>query len=201
MVQRMGRILRRKRSGVAARFVIMFAEDTLEDPRNRFERDGFLDEIERVAEATAVFDSRRFDALDEFLAAPGPAVAREPEFVEHRDDDVAPGSAVEVAYALLAFADRRPLNDARRTELERLGALLPKPTDAAPQYLELAVPELPPVAKPKVAPKRLSTGEMALEIARVGDSWRISCTGCGESSRPVQFRWQVLDETVDCRCG
>ena len=32
MIQRMGRILRRKRAGVAARFVIMFAKDTLEDP-------------------------------------------------------------------------------------------------------------------------------------------------------------------------
>ena len=51
MIQRMGRILRRKRSGVAARFVIMFAKDTLEDPSNRFERDGFLDEIERISEA------------------------------------------------------------------------------------------------------------------------------------------------------
>ena len=41
MIQRMGRILRRKRAGVAARFVIMFAKDTLEDPANRIERDGF----------------------------------------------------------------------------------------------------------------------------------------------------------------
>ena len=57
MIQRMGRILRRKQPGVAARFVIMFAKDTVEDPTNRIERDGFLDEIERISEATGVFDS------------------------------------------------------------------------------------------------------------------------------------------------
>ena len=72
MIQRMGRILRRKRPGVAARFVIMFAKDTLEDPTNRIERDGFLDEIERISEATGVFDSATVEALDAFLAAPGP---------------------------------------------------------------------------------------------------------------------------------
>src|SRR4029079_18967096 len=83
MIQRMGRILRRKRKGVAARFVIMFAQDTLEDPSNRFERDGFLDEIERISEATGVFYSTRFEALDVFLEAPGPPVVPEPEYVEH----------------------------------------------------------------------------------------------------------------------
>ena len=25
-------------------------------------------------------------------------------------------------------------------------------------------------------------------------------TGCGESSPPVQFRWQALDQSVVCRC-
>ena len=41
MIQRMGRILRRKRAGVSARFLIMFAKDTLEDPSSRVERDGW----------------------------------------------------------------------------------------------------------------------------------------------------------------
>ncbi len=90
MIQRMGRILRRKRSGVAARFVIMFAKDTLEDPSNRFERDGFLDEIQRISEGTGVFDSTNFEALDTFLAAPGPAVVPEPEYVEHEGGAVDP---------------------------------------------------------------------------------------------------------------
>src|SRR5438132_1376237 len=79
MIQRMGRILRRKRPGGRARFVIMYAQDTLEDPAHRIERDGFVEEIERISEATGVFDARRFDQLDDFLAAPGPADIPEPE--------------------------------------------------------------------------------------------------------------------------
>src|SRR6476469_3936045 len=71
MIQRMGRILRRKRPGIAARFVIMFAKDTVEDPTNRVERDGFLDEIERISEATRVFDSAQFEHLEAFLATAG----------------------------------------------------------------------------------------------------------------------------------
>ena len=136
-----------------------------------------------------------------FLAAPGPSVVPEPEYVEHDGGAVDPSVGVEVAYALLAFTNRHDMDHARITDLERLEPRLPKPTDAAPRYLELSLSNLPPVATPKVAPKRLSTGEVALEIARVGDAWRISCTGCGEASPPVQFRWQVLDQTVHCRCG
>ena len=112
MIQRMGRILRRKRRGVAARFVIMFAKDTLEDPRNRFERDGFLDEIERVSEGTEIFDSTNFEALDVFLAAPGPSVVPEPEYVEYEGGAVDPSADVEVAYALLAFTNRDTMDDA-----------------------------------------------------------------------------------------
>jgi superfamily II DNA or RNA helicase len=200
MIQRMGRILRRKRSGVAARFVIMFAQDTLEDPSNRFERDGFLDEIERIADGTKVFDSTRFDELDGFLAAPGPSVVREPEYVEHASGAVDTSIDVELAYARLAFTNRRQMDQARTTELARLDSQLPKATDSVPRYLELSLSNLPIVAKPKVAPKRLSTGEAALEIARVGDAWRISCTGCGEASPLVEFRWQALEQTVNCRC-
>jgi len=201
MIQRMGRILRRKRSGVAARFVIMFAQDTLEDPSNRAERDGFLDEIQRISEATGIFDSAKFEALDEFLAAPGPSVVPEPEYVEQRGSDVDLSIGVEVAYALLAFTNRHPMDDSRIAELHRLEARLPKPADAVPRYVDLSLANLPPVATPKVAPKRLSTGEVGLVIARVGDAWRISCTGCGEASPLVRFRWQALDQTVHCRCG
>ena len=43
-------------------------------------------------------------------------------------------------------------------------------------------------------------GQVPLEIARFGDAWRMSCTGCGETSVAVEFRWQVLDQTVACRC-
>ena len=44
------------------------------------------------------------------------------------------------------------------------------------------------------------SGQAPLEIARIGSAWRIRCTGCGEASPLVQFRWQVLDQTVPCRC-
>ena len=140
MIQRMGRILRRKRPGVAARFVIMFAKDTLEDPANRIERDGFLDEIERISEATGVFDRARFDEIGAFLAAPGPDVVPEPERLERYERSAAEAGAVlgpalddetvdaladtlgvEVAYALLSFARHdgsRPRNVAGLRRLE-----------------------------------------------------------------------------------
>ena len=171
MIQRMGRILRRKRPGVGARFVIMFAKDTLEDPAYRIERDGFLDEIERIAEALAVFDSSRFDELNDFLARPGPVVIPEPSRVS--DEELAGTVDAVIVPAI--------------------------PDESA--YLELEVAALPPIAAPKVVAKRLSTGHAPLEIASVGSGWQISCTGCGESSTLVRFRWQALDQTVDCRCA
>ena len=67
MIQRMGRILRRKRPGVGARFVILYATDTIEDPSMRFERDGFLDEIERIALESATFDAADFERIEAFL--------------------------------------------------------------------------------------------------------------------------------------
>jgi len=220
MIQRMGRILRRKRPGVAARFVIMFAKNTLEDPANRLERDGFLDEIERISHATGVFDAERFEELAAFLARPGPAVVPEPErLARYERAALAAGAApgvllddrvievmaaemgVATAYAFLSFA-RRGASAARRdAAIRALGARLPQlEPDAAP-YVEVALAELPNIAKPRVAPRRLSTGHAPLEIARIGSAWRISCTGCGEASAPVQFRWQVLDQTVACRCA
>src|SRR4029077_17897160 len=123
MIQRMGLILRRKRPGIAARFVIMFAKDTLEDPANRVERDGFLDEIERISEATGVFDSKNFDELAKFLAAPGPMIVPDPEHLERYEraaaeagtylhlaiddsmvESLATSLGVETTYALLRFA-------------------------------------------------------------------------------------------------
>lgn len=44
MTQRMGRVLRRKPDGRLARFVIVFVQDTVEDPR-RGAHEGFLDEL------------------------------------------------------------------------------------------------------------------------------------------------------------
>ncbi len=69
-----------------------------------------------------------------------------------------------------------------------------------PAYLELEPSNLPRVAKPRAEPKKLSTGRAPLEIARIGAAWQISCTGCGEASPLVEFRWQVLEQTVACSC-
>ena len=197
MIQRMGRILRRKRPGVAARFVIMFAKDTVEDPANRTERDGFIDEIERISEAMAVFDGSDREAIDAFLSEPGPERVPEPEHLEvyARGADV----GVEAAYALLSFVNPDRSDPRREAVIRRLDARLPRPDADAP-YLGLELATLPPIAKPRVKPRRLSTGHAPLEIARIGTEWRISCTGCGEASPLVQFRWQVLDQTVACLC-
>ena len=217
MIQRMGRILRRKRPGVAARFVVMFAKDTLEDPTNRTERDGFLDEIERISEATGVFDSAQREAIDTFLSEPGPELVPEPEHLERyaRAAGTAAGErsqwldgvgetlateiGVEAAYAYLSFAQRDRSDPRHEAMIRRLDTRLPQPKADAP-YLKLELANLPRVAKPRVKPRRLSTGEAPLEIARIGSEWRISCTGCGEASPLVQFRWQVLDQTVACLC-
>jgi ERCC3/RAD25/XPB C-terminal helicase len=261
MIQRMGRILRRKRAGIGARFVIMFAKDTLEDPSMRFERDGFLDEIERIAEAAGTFDSARFEEIDAFLAAPGPDVVREPAVIgpfgrvpaPGTGDGGAPGAAASVAptrralvagepsawwalarrcevptgdvpdrpdpddvvaevaghigfellYAVVSFLrwdETGPLHDAvwrraavalppvERREVDELPYLDPEPLD------------LPSVLKPKVVPKKLSTGQAPLEITLIDGQWHMRCIGCGTLSPPVRFRWQVLDQTVDCRC-
>lgn len=209
MIQRMGRILRRKAPGVAARFVIMFAKDTVEDPRNRIERDGFLDEIERISDALGVFDGRQSGELDAFLAAPGPADVPEPERLERYEraaadagHDLQKALGAEGAYALATFA-RTTTAGSRWAlgpeELEALEARLPAPAAEAP-YLEIELPDLPEIATPTVKPKQLSTGQAPLEIARIGSAWKISCTGCGESSPLVQFRWQALEQSVVCRC-
>ena len=106
---------------------------------------------------------------------------------------------VEAAYAFLSFAQGDRSDPRRETAIRKLDARLPRPEPDAP-YLEVELAELPQIAKPRVKPKRLSTGQAPLEIARIGSAWRISCTGCGEASPLVQFRWQALDQSVVCRC-
>lgn len=227
MIQRMGRILRRKRPGGRARFVIMFARDTLEDPAHRIDRDGFVEEIERIAEQSGVFDGERFAEIDAFLAPPGPDRVPDPERLDHLetaldrareavdptpggprpgdvDDEVVRAFADEVgreaADAYLRFA-RHVTDDGLRTAAAReLGAPRPEAAPPPDRYLEVPIAELPEVAKPKAKPKRLSTGASPLAIRPMADGFRLTCTGCGQSSKPVKFRWQVHDETVACRC-
>jgi superfamily II DNA or RNA helicase len=65
MIQRMGRLLRRKSDGRLARFVISFVRDTSEDP-NTGAHETFLEKITEVADQVAFFDSA--DQTDELCA-------------------------------------------------------------------------------------------------------------------------------------
>ncbi len=217
MIQRMGRILRRKRPGGRARFVIVFARDTLEDPAHRVDRDGFVEEIEAIAEATGVFDAERFEALDAFLGQPGPEVVPEPERLDEvaaaladlraeESTDVAAIRALadEIgdveACAYLLFA-RSGIDASLRAAADRvLGRSLPAPDRDEAPYLAPELAALPEIAAPKVAPHRLSTGRSPLGIEAVQGGFRLRCTGCGEASPTVPFRWQVRDQTVACLC-
>ncbi len=67
MVQRMGRVLRKKPDGRRARFAVLFVEGTVEDPR-RGAHDGFLDQIVDVA------DHVRFFGAAAVTARPGEVI-------------------------------------------------------------------------------------------------------------------------------
>jgi RNA polymerase primary sigma factor len=208
MIQRMGRILRRKKPGGRARFVIMFARDTLEDPALRVDRDGFVEEIERISEATGIFDEDTFDELEGFLGAPGPDVVPEPERLDRYETALAdaadlPAFAAAVgaveADAYLRFA-RRP-SAALREAAAEIAVDLPVPDPDEAPYLEIESAEMPEIATPKVEPHKLSTGTSPLAIQAVEKGFRLVCTGCGEASDPVALRFQVHEQTVACRCA
>ena len=224
MIQRMGRILRRKQPGVAARFLIMFAADTQEDPAHRVDRDGFLDEIERISTATRVFAADELEPLASFLRAPGPTEVPDPERLEaHADalealralipaapipppdapdalDRLVARVGIETTYALAAYA-RSAISEAVRDAVStRLDGDLPTFSTADGPFLGLQLTNLPRIERPKPIAPRLSTGQAPLEIVRLDGVWRTRCTGCGAMSDGVQFRWQVLDQRVDCVC-
>ena len=68
MTQRMGRVLRRKPDGRLARFVVVFVQDTVEDPAFGA-HEGFLDEVTTVAARTARFSAKdRPEQIRAFLA-------------------------------------------------------------------------------------------------------------------------------------
>jgi superfamily II DNA or RNA helicase len=56
MIQRMGRVLRRKPAGRRARFAVVFVEGTVEDPR-RGAHEAFLEELVGVADRVSTFTS------------------------------------------------------------------------------------------------------------------------------------------------
>jgi superfamily II DNA or RNA helicase len=171
MIQRMGRILRRKPLGSGARFVIIFSADTLEDPRYSDGGDGFLDEIEGISEASHIFGPDQTTQLSEFLDYTGPAKIIEPETVG--------------IFTPPKFSPE---------ELTEWGESVP--------YLEIRSPQLPTISQPKIVKEkpRLSTGEHPVTLQSVGKEWVLSCTGCGTTSEPRAFKWQALDDKVDCTC-
>lgn len=71
MVQRMGRVLRVKVDGRLARFAVLFAESTVEDPQNGA-HEGFVAEVTSIAAAVRRFPSESpAGEVNEFLRALG----------------------------------------------------------------------------------------------------------------------------------
>ncbi len=68
MVQRMGRVLRRKDDGRHARFVVVFVEDTIEDPSSGA-HETFLQEVVNVAERVSSFRTGATRRLSEVMDA------------------------------------------------------------------------------------------------------------------------------------
>lgn len=223
MIQRMGRVLRRKEIGTGARFVILFAADTLEDPTTTDDRDGFLDEIEAISDKIRVFGVADLDRVEGFLDWSGPAEVREPIRVDSTrimtlesdrwdiikgDDgdaniarDLELDIGTEAMYARLQYLmwpERTWLHDwiaARVPDTPRQ-----KP-DELPTYLEIEKLPMPELAKPKPKKKRLSTGESPVRVVTVPEGFVVECTGCGARSEPVKFKWQAMDQTVQCACS
>ena len=223
MIQRMGRVLRRKPSGVGARFVILFAADTLEDPTTTEDRDGFLDEIESISDKIRIFPFSDLDQVELFLDWSGPAEVRDPIRVDsdrvmgvesdrwdivHSDDgdvniaeDLERDVGTEAMYARLNYLQwphRGWLHDwisSRVADTPR-----DKP-DEQVRYLEIERVPMPALAKAKPKKKRLSTGESPVVVVTVKGGFAVSCTGCGVLSSHVKFKWQALDQTVQCECN
>ena len=170
MIQRMGRVLRRKQLGRGARFVIIFSADTMEDPRAAEDRDGFLEEIEEISESTRIFGPEHTGRIAAFLEYDGPPTLVEP-------------TTVDPAVV--------------RAECERDRSHI----EPAP-YLETIVAFEPEIRTPRVTkPKpRLSTGQSPVVAEQVDEQWVLRCTGCGAASAPSPYRWQALEQTVDCVC-
>lgn len=223
MIQRMGRVLRRKPHGVGARFVILFAANTLEDPTTTDDRDGFLDEIELISDEIRVFGSTDLDGVEAFLEWNGPNVVRDPIRVDaerimasetdrwdivrsdvvdtNRAQELEREVGVEAMYARLNY-----LQWPRRNWLhEWISSRLPDaPRDKSVEevrYLEIERITMPELTKQKPQKKLLSTGDSPVVVVSVNDEFALSCTGCDALSKPVKFKWQALHQTVECQCN
>jgi len=199
MVQRMGRILRRKPEGSGARFVILFATDTLEDPTTE-ERDGFMEEIKDIAESSMIFDTNDYETLTTFLDYSGPKVVPSPKTLGPMSspDDLPIHSDDIEKYAWLTFLTWESITDAHI----RIWDSDPVKTNDPP-YLDFDLPELPKLSEqrvPRAKPARLSTGEQPVSVVKGPEGFALKCTGCGALSEAVPFRWKALEATVACSC-
>ena len=78
MIQRMGRILRLKKDGGRARFVLLYVRGTAEDPLGEGgAHEAFFDAITPTADEVADFDLQHSSDLCDFLnSAQGPSEPR-----------------------------------------------------------------------------------------------------------------------------
>jgi len=254
MIQRMGRILRRKEAGSGACFVIIFARNTLEDPTMSEDRDGFLDEIEAISERSHIFNVGQLEELAEYLDYQGPGTVIEPIRVGPFVPDAAKRDADDLAAAADSIVDglasgwaevTSPLSSrtAGRDVIDTISSELgfetlyahmsflawseptwlhekvwaqaddrlptpPPPSETKkpdPElddrpYLEIEKMVLPELSKERAKKQRLSTGEQPVQLVAVGSEWVVRCVGCGAESEPMKFKWQAMDETVECSC-
>lgn len=67
MIQRMGRVIRKKEDGRGARMIMMYVEGTSEDP-NLGAHEAFLDEVVPHARSISYFTSEKIDQVGEWIA-------------------------------------------------------------------------------------------------------------------------------------
>ena len=207
MIQRMGRILRRKREGSGARFVIIFASDTMEDPTAGADADGFISEIQEIAEDARVFTPEDYGDIAAFLDYSGPEKVNEPNRIGPLQPSEDLLEAFELAdpaerYALTFFA---PWSVAPGPEFSQM-VPVPEMFAALPEerrpYRELDLTNLPEILQPKKRKKdkKLSTGEAPLRMVAAAGGFALQCLGCGTTSEVTPFKWKALEQTVQCGC-
>ena len=189
MIQRMGRILRRKRAGVARPLRDHVRQGHAGGSRqpHRARR------LPRRDRAHLRGDGRvrrraASTQLDAFLAAPGPAVVPEPEHLDRYEpaasrprastdgarlemrwsQSLTDGLGLELAYTLAHVHAHDPDAGPRPTSIRAARRPAPASRSDTPRTSRLSSPSCRTIGKPKVEPKRLSTGQQALEIARIG---------------------------------
>ena len=199
MIQRMGRILRRKQVGSGARFVILFSSDTLEDPTAQ-ERDGFMEEIENISESSKIFSVQDYEKLTPFLNYSGPKILPQIRTVGPMTsvDQLPDGIDPIEEYAWLSYLPWNEITDRHREVWEN-----PPVTTTTPPYLDFDVPVLPEITKERVSPAkatRLSTGENPVKLYETEGGFVLQCTGCDALSEVTPFRWKALESVVECSC-